>query len=90
LLLRVPANLHQRDVGNPAASNSWIPATCRPTSGPHGTCADTSSSRTILSAEETAMLDKASTPIIDDYPYGDLGVSQRDRELPAPRPRAAW
>jgi hypothetical protein len=43
-----------------------------------------------LSAEETAMLDKASTPIIDDYPYGDLGVSQRDRELPAPRPHAAW
>jgi aryl-alcohol dehydrogenase-like predicted oxidoreductase len=38
-----------------------------------------------LSAEETAMLDEASTPIIDDYPYGDLGVSQRDRELPAPR-----
>jgi hypothetical protein len=36
------------------------------------------------------MLDKASTPIIDDYPYGDLGVSQRDRELPAPRPHAAW
>jgi aryl-alcohol dehydrogenase-like predicted oxidoreductase len=38
-----------------------------------------------LSAEETAMLDEASTPIIDDYPYGDLGVSQRDREVPAPR-----
>jgi aryl-alcohol dehydrogenase-like predicted oxidoreductase len=38
-----------------------------------------------LSAEETAMLDEASTPIIDDYPYGDLRVSQRDRELPAPR-----
>jgi aryl-alcohol dehydrogenase-like predicted oxidoreductase len=37
-----------------------------------------------LSAEETAMLDEASTPIIDDYPYGDLGVSQRDRELPTP------
>jgi aryl-alcohol dehydrogenase (NADP+) len=38
-----------------------------------------------LSAEETALLDQASTPIIDDYPYGDLGVSQRDRGIPAPR-----
>jgi aryl-alcohol dehydrogenase-like predicted oxidoreductase len=38
-----------------------------------------------LTAEETAMLDEASRPIIDDYPYGDLGVSQRDRELPGPR-----
>ena len=37
-----------------------------------------------LSAEENAMLDEASRPIIDDYPYGDLGVSQRDRELPGP------
>jgi aryl-alcohol dehydrogenase-like predicted oxidoreductase len=38
-----------------------------------------------LSAEETARLDQASTPIVDDYPYGDLGVGQRDRGLPAPR-----
>ena len=38
-----------------------------------------------LSAEETARLDQASAPIVDDYPYGDLGVSQRDRALPAPR-----
>jgi aryl-alcohol dehydrogenase-like predicted oxidoreductase len=37
-----------------------------------------------LSASETARLDEASTPIVDDYPYGELGVSQRDRELPAP------
>jgi len=36
-----------------------------------------------LSAEETARLDQASTPTVDDYPYGDLAVSQRDRELPA-------
>src|SRR5215217_7371578 len=34
-----------------------------------------------LSAEETALLDEASAPIVDDYPYGDLGVSQRDRAL---------
>jgi aryl-alcohol dehydrogenase-like predicted oxidoreductase len=26
-----------------------------------------------LSAEETALLDEASTPIVDDYPYGELG-----------------
>jgi len=38
-----------------------------------------------LSPEETALLDEASAPIVDDYPYGDLGVSQRDRALPAPR-----
>jgi aryl-alcohol dehydrogenase-like predicted oxidoreductase len=38
-----------------------------------------------LSAEETALLDEASTPIVDDYPYGDPGVRQRDRGLPAPR-----
>jgi diketogulonate reductase-like aldo/keto reductase len=37
-----------------------------------------------LSAEETARLDEASRPIVDDYPYGELGVSQRDRGLPAP------
>jgi aryl-alcohol dehydrogenase-like predicted oxidoreductase len=38
-----------------------------------------------LSAEETARLDQASTPIVDDYPYGEPGLSQRDRQLPAPR-----
>jgi aryl-alcohol dehydrogenase-like predicted oxidoreductase len=38
-----------------------------------------------LSAEETARLDEASAPIVDDYPYGELGVSQRDRALPAPQ-----
>ena len=38
-----------------------------------------------LSAEETARLDEASASIVDDYPYGELGVSQRDRALPAPR-----
>jgi aryl-alcohol dehydrogenase-like predicted oxidoreductase len=37
-----------------------------------------------LSAEETARLDTASSPIVDEYPYGSLGVSQRDRTLPAP------
>jgi aryl-alcohol dehydrogenase-like predicted oxidoreductase len=35
--------------------------------------------------EETARLDEASRPIVDDYPYGEPGVSQRDRPLPAPR-----
>ena len=34
-----------------------------------------------LSAEETKLLDEASTPIVDDYPYGVLGVDQRDRSL---------
>ena len=37
-----------------------------------------------MSAEETARLEEASTPIVDDYPYGELGVSQRDRGLPVP------
>ena len=32
-----------------------------------------------LSAEETARLDEASTPAIDDYPYGTEGVAQRAR-----------
>jgi aryl-alcohol dehydrogenase-like predicted oxidoreductase len=32
-----------------------------------------------LSGEEAAGLDEASTPIVDDYPYGALGVSQRHR-----------
>ncbi|HYT26670.1 MAG TPA: aldo/keto reductase [Actinomycetota bacterium] len=34
-----------------------------------------------LSAEETARLDEVSTPVVDDYPYGAAGVSQRDRML---------
>jgi aryl-alcohol dehydrogenase-like predicted oxidoreductase len=37
-----------------------------------------------LSASETARLDEASRPTVDDYPYGELGVSQRDRRPPAP------
>jgi aryl-alcohol dehydrogenase-like predicted oxidoreductase len=41
-----------------------------------------------LSAEETARLDEASAPVVDDYPYGELGVDQRNRELPAPRASA--
>lgn len=32
-----------------------------------------------LSAEESARLDEASSPIVDDYPYGAPGVDQRDR-----------
>jgi aryl-alcohol dehydrogenase-like predicted oxidoreductase len=39
-----------------------------------------------LSAEETARLDQASTPIVDDYPYGDLAVSQRNRGFQLPGP----
>jgi aryl-alcohol dehydrogenase-like predicted oxidoreductase len=35
-----------------------------------------------LSAEETARLDSVSAPEIDDYPYGEMGVEQRNRELP--------
>ena len=34
-----------------------------------------------LSSEEIAALDKASDPGAADYPYGELGVKQRDREL---------
>jgi aryl-alcohol dehydrogenase-like predicted oxidoreductase len=37
-----------------------------------------------LSADETDRLDQASTPIVDDYPYGELAVDQRDRRLPPP------
>jgi aryl-alcohol dehydrogenase-like predicted oxidoreductase len=33
-----------------------------------------------LSTEETALLNEASRPIVDDYPYGELGVGQRDRQ----------
>ena len=34
-----------------------------------------------LTPEETASLDEASKPIVDDYPYGDPGVNQRNRSL---------
>ena len=34
-----------------------------------------------LSAAETAALDAASDPHPPDYPYGELGVDQRDRTL---------
>ncbi|HZL75975.1 MAG TPA: aldo/keto reductase, partial [Propionibacteriaceae bacterium] len=34
-----------------------------------------------LSAEETAALDQASDLHATDYPYGELGVDQRDRNL---------
>ena len=33
-----------------------------------------------LSTEETTLLNEASRPIVDDYPYGELGVDQRDRQ----------
>src|SRR5215470_2924268 len=35
-----------------------------------------------LTADETAALDVASDPAAPDYPYGELGVEQRDRRLP--------
>jgi aryl-alcohol dehydrogenase-like predicted oxidoreductase len=34
-----------------------------------------------LTAEETAALTEASTPIVDDYPYGIPGANQRNRTL---------
>jgi aryl-alcohol dehydrogenase (NADP+) len=34
-----------------------------------------------LSDDDTARLDQASAPVVDEYPYGDLGVEQRDRAL---------
>ena len=34
-----------------------------------------------LSAEECALLDEASDLHATDYPYGELGVNQRDRRL---------
>jgi aryl-alcohol dehydrogenase-like predicted oxidoreductase len=34
-----------------------------------------------LSEEERARLDAVSAPEIDDYPYGEMGVEQRDRFL---------
>jgi hypothetical protein len=36
-----------------------------------------------LTAAETATLDAASDPHPTDYPYGELGVEQRTRTLPA-------
>ena len=35
-----------------------------------------------LTAAQTATLDAASDPHPADYPYGELGVDQRDRTLP--------
>jgi aryl-alcohol dehydrogenase-like predicted oxidoreductase len=35
----------------------------------------------VLSAEETARLDAVSDPAQPDYPYGELGVEQRSRDL---------
>src|SRR3954471_5844771 len=37
-----------------------------------------------LTAEETARLGEGSDPAAASYPYGDLGVQQRSRVLPAP------
>jgi aryl-alcohol dehydrogenase (NADP+) len=34
-----------------------------------------------LTAEEIAALDEASDPQPPDYPYGELGLDQRDRRL---------
>ena len=34
-----------------------------------------------LDEDETAALDRASVPVVHDYPYGELGVDQRDRKL---------
>jgi aryl-alcohol dehydrogenase (NADP+) len=34
-----------------------------------------------LSEEETAALDAASDPRAVDYPYGEMGLDQRDRRL---------
>jgi aryl-alcohol dehydrogenase-like predicted oxidoreductase len=38
-----------------------------------------------LSAEQTAALDSASDPRAVDYPYGQMGVEQRSRQLPGGR-----
>ncbi|MER7892722.1 aldo/keto reductase [Micromonospora sp. NPDC094482] len=37
----------------------------------------------LLDAEQTRLLDEASTPAVGDYPYGRAGVQQRARDLPA-------
>ena len=34
-----------------------------------------------LTEEETATLDAASDPRAPDYPYGEMGLDQRDRRL---------
>jgi aryl-alcohol dehydrogenase (NADP+) len=34
-----------------------------------------------LTDEEIAVLDKASDPPTGDYPYGEMGLQQRDRNL---------
>ena len=34
-----------------------------------------------LTDDELARLDAASSPRVDDYPYGTAGVAQRDRKL---------
>lgn len=34
-----------------------------------------------LDEDEMAALDRASVPVVHDYPYGELGVDQRDRNL---------
>ncbi len=39
-----------------------------------------------LTAAETAALDAASDPHATDYPYGKLGVEQRDRSLAGAQP----
>ncbi|MFI6263533.1 aldo/keto reductase [Micromonospora sp. NPDC051006] len=36
----------------------------------------------LLDAEQTRLLDEASTPVVGDYPYGRAGVQQRARDLP--------
>jgi aryl-alcohol dehydrogenase-like predicted oxidoreductase len=38
-----------------------------------------------LTEAETAALDAASDPQVADYPYGELGVAQRARDLPGSR-----
>jgi aryl-alcohol dehydrogenase-like predicted oxidoreductase len=37
-----------------------------------------------LDSDETAVLDAASAPTVGDYPYGELGVDQRSRDLVGP------
>jgi aryl-alcohol dehydrogenase (NADP+) len=39
----------------------------------------------VLSADEAQRLTEASTPRVDDYPYGTAGVAQRDRSLSGSR-----
>jgi aryl-alcohol dehydrogenase-like predicted oxidoreductase len=35
-----------------------------------------------LTVEEIRILDEASAPLVSDYPYGELGVAQRARQVP--------